>query len=173
MKLFHLVASAHQGQCFHLIAQRVQVNEQSVAVVAERLFGLFYGLIEAEIETTAGMARFLRQIERDPCHSVLTEPRAFGDPELRVHGQKHAEWFIARSGITGAELKPILAEAGLDVEAFARVMPYIAMLMMGAVAKRLEAPLAALRRQENQLQKKRLPVGLPAERLGGFASLFR
>ena len=169
MKLFHQVASAHQGQCFSLVAKRTQASEEAVAILAERLFPLFYGKIAEEIATKAGMTAFLGQIERDPCADALTEARALGDPELRVRGQKHASWFISQGALTGDVLKPILAEAGVGVEAFARVLPYIAILMMGVIAKRLEAPLAALRLQE----RKRTPVGLATERLSGFASFFR
>ena len=115
------------------------------------------------------MSRFLRQLELDPCVTALTDSRAFSNPELRLRGQTHTEWFLARGAISGGDLKPILSEANISVEAFARLLPYVAALMVAAVAKRLEAPLAALRQQD----RKRTPVGLATERLSGFASFFR
>lgn len=141
MSLINVIAAAHGGQCFALLARRLQVSEGAAARGTTAIVSLLLPLIESEVASEAGMAQFLRRLTSGGFGRILEDGAAFSDSELRMQGRDLAQQYLASGAIDKEALNVALAQSTLSADQFAQLVPHATVLMLAAVQRRLERPL--------------------------------
>ena len=141
MSLYNLIAAGHNGQCFALLARRFMISEPQAARAVQFLIPALLPSFESWLSAPGGVAAYLQLLSRGNYQQALASPTIFSNHFERDRGVHLLETFRAAREIDGADFARAVEGSGVSYRVLSQMAPFVALLMIGALRIKTEAPL--------------------------------
>lgn len=144
MVLLDVIAAGHQGRCLQLLGSRFHLDEARTATATAYLIRALLPSFDAWISGPDGLLSFLRMMSVESDGRDLGNTAVFQDHVFRDRGFRILDELRAVEELDPNAIQEALDKSGIDVDTAARMMPYVAVLMMAAIRQRCERELRQL-----------------------------
>lgn len=144
MKLFAIIASTQSGQLFDALGQNFGVGGEAAAQATRYFLPVLRKAVERKAETLPGLIAVLEFLGARRHDRLIADPRMVGHPRVAEEGENILAFLFPNREF----LKKIVLRRAetlrLDAGALERMLPFIAVLAIGAIERRTRRPLAAI-----------------------------
>lgn len=147
MKLFRIISNAQDGQVFANLGATVGLSEELTAQCVRSLSEPLVRAIDRRTREPEGVLALLDFFGRRRYDRVLTSVQIFGHPRSQIEGETIVLFLLETPAAIDELLREQQEALSLERELMQQILPYAAILVMGAVEHRLREPLQAIIQQ--------------------------
>jgi hypothetical protein len=167
MKLFRIIAGAQGGRVFANLGALVGLSEEDTARCAECLSEPLVEAVERRTSDREGVIELLDLFSARRYDRFLTSTQIFGHPRSGAEGQRILDFLIEDRETLDHIISVQQEKFGLERTTIEALLPYVAIMVMGAMEHRLHSPFTEIvdRLEDPELsaQAKRNPFVTLAE----------
>lgn len=144
MKLFQIIASAQGSRAFSNMGQAFGFNDELMAQTVRYFIPPMAKAIEKRAQSPEGLLSVLEFLGSRRYDRFLDDPRIFGHTQILKEGERVLEYLFVRE----ARVKKIIENRAkvlpLDAAALQSILPYIAVMVIGAIEVKTRRPLGVI-----------------------------
>jgi hypothetical protein len=144
MKLFAIIANAQAGQLFDGLGQHFGVGGDTAAQATRYFLPAIRKAVEMKAETLPGLIAVLDFLAARRHDRLIADPRMVGHPRVAEEGGRILSFLFPNREF----LKKLVAHRAevlqVKTEVVEAMLPFIAVLAVGAIEQRTRKPLGAL-----------------------------
>ncbi|MDX2266411.1 MAG: DUF937 domain-containing protein [Hyphomicrobiales bacterium] len=144
MKLYRIIAEAQSGRVFETMGQTFGLSDEMAAQVVRYFLPPIRKVLERRCETLDGMISVLEFLGSRRCDRVMEDARMFGHARVSDEGERIVNYLFGDTGYARKLIEKRAKVLGVDAAALEKMLPFIAVLAIGAVEKRTRRPLGAV-----------------------------
>src|SRR5208282_2873692 len=141
MKLFHIIAGAQGDRAFFNMGQAFGFDEALMAQTVRYFIPPMAKAIEKRAQSPEGLLSVLEFLGSRRFDRFLDDPRIFGHGQVLKEGERVLDYLFVRE----ARVKKIVENRAkvlpIEAEALQNILPYIAVMVIGAIEVRTRRPL--------------------------------
>ncbi|MBC8048890.1 MAG: hypothetical protein H7X92_01930 [Chitinophagales bacterium] len=165
MKLFSIIADTQSGRAFENMGQTYGLSDEMAAQVTRYFLPPIKKVLSRRSETVDGMVSVLEFLGSRRCDRVMEDARMFGHPRVAEEGERILAYLFGDSGHTAKLIDKRARALQVEPRVLDQMLPFIAVLAIGAVEKRTRRPLGAV------LQRMAKGATEPRDLLNPYAAL--
>ncbi len=135
MKLYDIIAGAQNGQAIENLARAAHVPPEQLDIAIQTVLPEFSQAIERNTLSRGGLADLVRALGDGHHEIILDNPAALTDPRVVADGQEILGYVLGSPDRSRAVAMKAAQAAGLGDNLIRMLMPIIAQMVMGAIAK--------------------------------------
>jgi hypothetical protein len=144
MKLFQIIASAQSARVFANMGQSFGFGDELMAQTVRYFIPPITKAIEKRAQTPEGLLSVLEFLGSRRYDRFLDDPRIFGHEQVSKEGKRILDYIFVRE----ARIKKIVENRAkvlpIDPLTLERLLPFIAVLVIGAIEVRTRRPLGVI-----------------------------
>ncbi len=144
MKLFQIIASAQGSRAFFNMGQAFGYGDELMAQTVRYFIPAISKAIEKRAQTPEGLLSVLEFLGSRRYDRFLDDPRIFGHEQVLKEGQRVLDYLFVRED----RIKKIVSKRAevlpIEAPALQEILPYIAVMVIGAVEMRTRRPLGVI-----------------------------
>jgi hypothetical protein len=144
MKLFAIIANAQAGQLFDALGKNFGVGGETAAGATRYFVPAIRKAVELKTETLPGLIAVLDFLGARRHDRIIADPRMVGHPRVAEEGERILGFLFPNREF----LKKLIAHRAeilkVDSGILESMLPFIAVLTIGAIEQRTRRPLAAV-----------------------------
>jgi hypothetical protein len=144
MKLFDIICSAQNGKVFANLGEVVGLDEQLTAQCVKGLARPLVKVIEHKACTRDGILALLDFFSARRYDRFLTSSQIFGHPRSQGEGERILIFLLEDPELVGCIVSAQQDQISLERTLIEALLPYAAIMVMGAMEHRLRGPLIAM-----------------------------
>ena len=141
MRLFRSIASAQNGQIFNHMGAAFGVNDELAAQVVRYFLPPLYKAMLKRMETPGGLMMLLELLGSRRHDRYLADPGIFTHPQIEVEGRALLTTLIPNRNFIAKIIDNRAQVLPLPPELIEKMLPYITILIFGAVELKTRQPL--------------------------------
>ena len=135
MKLYEVIAGAQDGQAIQNLARAANVEPERLDVAIQTALPEFSYALERNTLSRGGLADLVEALGDGHHEVILDNPAALADPRIVHDGNEILGYVLGSKDRSRAVASQAAQAAGLSDSLIRMLMPYIAQMVMGAIAK--------------------------------------
>lgn len=144
MRLFRSIASAQNGQIFNHMGTAFGMNDELAAQVVRYFLPPLHKAMLKRMETPHGLMMLLELIGARRHDRYLADPRIFTDLQIEEEGRALLTTLIPNRNYIARIIENRTKVLPLPAETLEEMLPYVAILVFGAVELKTRQPLKKL-----------------------------
>lgn len=141
MRLFRSIASAQNGQIFNHMGAAFGIDDETAAQVVRYFLPPMHKAIAKRMETPHGLMMLLELIGARRYDRYLANPAIFSQPQIEEEGRALLTTLIPNRNYIARIIENRTAVLPLSAEMLEAMLPYVAILVFGAVELKTRQPL--------------------------------
>lgn len=141
MRLFRSIASAQNGQIFIHMGAAFGIDDETVAQVVRYFLPPMHKAIAKRMETPHGLMMLLELIGARRYDRYLADPGIFSQPRIEEEGRALLTTLIPNRNYIARIIENRTTVLPLSAEMLEEMLPYVAILVFGAVELKTRQPL--------------------------------
>jgi hypothetical protein len=135
MKILDDVLRAQGGRAIDGLARSVGADRASTEAAVAAIVPELTRAIERNSLSRGGLADLVKALGSGQHERYLDDPTAIGDPNVRETGNRILWHLVGEKDKSRGIANRVARESGLDAEAIKQILPYVAAMTMGGLAK--------------------------------------
>lgn len=144
MKLFTIISNAQSGKAFLHLGQHFGLSDEMAALTVRYTLPAMRKAIERRTETAEGLIAVLEFLGSRRCDRVMQDPRMFGHVRVESEGQAILKYLFGSSQHIRKLIDSRAKILPIEAERLEKMLPYIAVMAIGAIEQRTRRPLGAV-----------------------------
>ncbi len=144
MKLFRIIADTQSGRTFENMGQTYGLSDEMAAQVTRYFLPPIKKVLARRSETVEGMVSVLEFLGARRCDRVMEDARMFGHPRVAEEGERILAYLFGENGHTAKLVEKRARALQVEPRVLDQMLPFIAVLAIGAVEKRTRRPLGVV-----------------------------
>ncbi len=144
MKLFRIIAETQSGRTFENMGQTYGLSDEMAAQVTRYFLPPIKKVLTRRAETVDGMVSVLEFLGSRRCDRVMEDSRMFAHPRVGEEGERILAYLFGENGHTAKLIEKRATALQVEPRVLNQMLPFIAVLAIGAVEKRTRRPLGVL-----------------------------
>jgi hypothetical protein len=144
MKLFQIIASAQGGRIFLNMGEAFGFSDELMAQAVRYFIPPMAKAIEKRAESAEGVLSVLEFLGSRRYDRFLDDPRIFGHDKVLKEGERVLEYLFLREERVKRLIENRAQRLPLETAALSKLLPYIAVIVIGAVEVRTRRPLGVV-----------------------------
>ncbi len=144
MKLFRIISNAQGGQIFLNMGQVFGLSDEMVAQAVRYFLPPIEKVIARRSESVDGLISVLEFLGSRRCDRAMADPRIFREQRVADEGQRILLYLFGKGGHVRKLIDNRARALQIDPEILEWMLPYIAVLAIGALEVRTRRPLGTV-----------------------------
>jgi hypothetical protein len=144
MKLFQIIANAQGSRTFFHMGQAFGFGDELMAQAVRYFIPPMAKAIERRAQTPEGLLSVLEFLGSRRYRRFLDDPRIFGHDQVLKEGERVLAYLFVREERIKRLVDNRAQRLPIEPEAIHRLLPYIAVMVIGAIEVRTRRPLGVI-----------------------------
>ncbi len=144
MKLFLIISNAQSGRAFLNLGEAFGLSDEMAALSVRYMLPAMRKAIARRSETAEGLIGLLEFLGAWRCDRIMQDVRMFTNPKVEADGRTIVAALFPKSGQIRRLVETRAKVLPVEPERLERMLPFIAVLFIGALEQRTRRPLCAV-----------------------------